>query len=463
MTDKVGLENYMITYEHFMNTAMFPHLLYTTVATADIQNLMMNLATNTIGGGSPQTTTTTTAEASPQLAPITTTTMIPKSVYDDKLKIFKTYYVDMTTTSQYDTSNTSTAAFVGMFKGIIDGSSTGDSLYSNIVGSYKIPLPAIGPAVKNEVCKQHISTMELMFKVMFYALYKTIQTKTVNNSSQNLSAYASSLDSYDTLTSFNLYVDARLREIYTREVFNTDMDFATYMSSVVNGINDAGFKTRKNPADNTERYLFYIAFYPYFLYRYFSHFVLPSPYADATSKGSRNVYVRRQGILNMYMFQIYMLFSVYVLFARLEPSGEKANAVRMVMDTNAINLFVQESDSMDTEKLTKTLNTATEAALSKTHSMTQTNRDIEMSRNNINKVLNNEPKTNAALKKAIALKWFWMSMLVVYGVFAIAAIALYHLGGENIKKMIPGLVQLVSAIYIVGLSISGMVYVANKF
>jgi len=110
------------------------------------------------------------------------------------------------------------------------------------------------------------------------------------------------------------------------------------------------------------------------------------------------------------------------------------------------------------------LDERTKRAFELTGKIESTNRDIEMSRTNILTVLNADPSLNKQLKKAVTLKWWWVSVLAAFVVFYTVCIFLMIKASTPARSSFMfSIIQGVCGILIIGLSISGMIYVSKKF
>jgi hypothetical protein len=349
------------------------------------------------------------------------------------------------------------------------------NIFSTLTSNYTTPLPALGPAEDNTVISKYIDSMLDVFSMVFYMVYNVLSTAADVGGSQ----YKPKLPANLNFPSFNTKVQSLCATIFQFDAFTTSMSLDEYIEKITANLYDPTINTVfTEPLQNQ---LFIICFYPFFTYKYICNFIVPSPKLSAADKGSRNVYVRRAAIMSIYMFHAYFFFSFYGLSARISPSSDFTTKLRQLLDSNAIHPFTQES-LMDNDQL-DALDGKTNAAFEITSRIEQTNREIEMSRTNINTVIFAEPKMNARLKRAKIAKWIWFSLFVVYvliilifciiliqgkaaiGVPGIESKFLNETGislEDFLNKVASG-GNIVSALFIIVLCISGIIYASKKF
>jgi hypothetical protein len=425
-----NISSFVHTYEHFCNQTKFPYPLYnkfermTPAEILDVLNYLSNENnTNAV----------------------------------EVVNYFIEKCTDISNTDGYVLNNDTTVRKPGYQYMFPIGPTSTDNMYILLTSSYTDPLPALGPAQDDTIMQLYMSKMLTMFTMVFFMVYNVLAVKISNIGGSQFSSKFGYLASF---ASFYGEVQALCNVLFQYEAFNTSMTLDTYIKNITTNVYDK--TVNKIFTEPIKRQLFIACFYPYFVYKYMCNFILPSPKLSATSKGSRNAYVRRAAIMGVYMYHAYFFFSVYVLSARISPSSDFTYKLRMIMDSNAIHPFNQESIN-DSGQVTALEDKAKQAFQMSTR-IDNTNREIEMSRSNINKVLGAEPALKKRLKKATVIKWLWFGMIMVYIVLisVIYILAKLPIGKTRVPLLI-SIGQITSIVTIIGLCLSGTIYVSKKF
>jgi hypothetical protein len=156
--------------------------------------------------------------------------------------------------------------------------------------------------------------------------------------------------------------------------------------------------------------LFFLCYLPYF-YMLFITSYIPARTIVGTNKAPRNQDVRGIAILAMYKFTMYIMFGAYKVITRHDPSIELAVQMRQNIDLNTTMLFNKESEALlglgNTIADTRSVQTALT-------SLSDTNREIEMARSNINNILVNNVDAVREVKRNTSIKWAWFSFWIIY-------------------------------------------------
>lgn len=430
------LYSFLTTFEQFSKNVRFPHILYNT------------FAYNTLG-------TTNQAQAFMIfLDNITDPSTSYVSMIDETIRQFtdvssiNTYVFDSMPTPMYDVFFPSNSKATG-------------TLFNKIMELYQTPLEPIGPTVADSadkaVTNTYLKNMGDVFGMVFYMVLHTLYSNLTNSDNTKKNAILNYIQSS------NICIEkCRLlcEKIFNAENFNTNMTSRRYVDGLVSLVFNQ--VTNTVLTNNYVKKIFVICFYPFFIFKYISNFIISTNGPHGNEKGSRSAYVRRFAIQSMYMFQIYTLYSIYTIATRISPSDERTQKLRLVLDSNAIYPFLQEYNAMmeGSEKIG--VNTTSSFQL--TNKISDANREIEITRNNINNIINAQPELNSALKKAKLRKQIWIIVLILYISFTFTMLFLVDASSNNVDKMKSyiGYIQIVSYLLIAILCVSGITYVGKK-
>lgn len=190
--------------------------------------------------------------------------------------------------------------------------------------------------------------------------------------------------------------------------------------------------------------IFLSCYFPYFMFDFILGNVALSQ-MNSLDKAPRFYMLRRFAVLSAYMTLFYTAYSLY----DVNPSEAK-----FVMSQINDRLFAKEMDHDISGALTYAdvhQDTTNNAMLSQ--DLNKINQDIVSSRSNLNKALYNDISVNSDLKRSAAIKWVWLSLLIVT---IVGCALLYFFLDVNYLYMF-------CAIMAVVLVISGIVNLAKKF
>jgi hypothetical protein len=203
--------------------------------------------------------------------------------------------------------------------------------------------------------------------------------------------------------------------------------------------------------------LFFVCYLPYFYMSFITSYI-PTRTVVGTNKAPRSQDVRGIAILAMYKFTMYTMFGAYKVIIRHDPSNDLAVKMRQNIDLNTTMLFNKEFDALlglgddipDTEVVQYALN-----------SLSDTNREIEMARSNINNILVNNVEATSEVKRNTSIKWAWFSFWIIY--LAIWAVFFF------LKDIMDGLLKkqveiffIISLCLLLVISIFGLVAMSKK-
>lgn len=256
-------------------------------------------------------------------------------------------------------------------------------------------------------------------------------------------------------------IDELLTDVIKYTNFSPSQDASRYISDL--------FDTLMNNKNILDKYkatpiyldkmmikLVFIAYYPYFLFKYITNHIAVAD-LEAENKAPRNAYIRRYAVICAYVFQLYTMYTIYKLSARFYPTDPETSKLRLTMDTSILYLLNEEESQLNIESAVESLHGQTQSTFEKTRSLDSIAREIEAVRNNLKTIAMNEAELNADVAKSATAKWVWLSFLLLYIVFAVVVLVFLR---EN-EMMFTGL-YIVSGTLALILLIIGVVNVAKK-
>lgn len=431
-----NLASFMLSYEHFTKKSYFPFILYNTFESLDPTDFTTMLSTLKDSDNK-------------------------NAAIRDTLNTVISTYTDISSVEGYISKSTGMIKPAYNFFFPASPTST-DNLFTEIVDSYTDPLPALGPAMNDTVINTYIRKMQRTFSVIYFVIYRTVATKLVDLPG-DYSALRSALPNSSFADIIAMCKDL-CDKLFVGENFNTMMSLDDYVSQITSNV----YNTNVNNVivEPYKRQLFLIVFYPYMVFKYLTNFIIPSPVMSSTFKGSRNVYVRRAAILAVYMFHSYFFFSLYVLSARISPSSDHTQKLRVILDSNGIHTFNQEI-LQNSRKDYQQIETVTESAFAISSQISEKNREIELSRNNIHTAIKADANAKNRLKKAVIIKWVWFALLVNFligfGVLSFFIVRSTGKGKLDLARKLVSAGNISCTVVVVVLCIFGIYYVAKKF
>jgi hypothetical protein len=336
-----------------------------------------------------------------------------------------------------------------------------NSLYKAFKDQYiTTDLPPLGPA--KEVPHAYAVKMRTICAQLYYNLHSyTIAeagSRMINRSDLTPMQYSNVLNDCTALV-----------DIITKNVaFDPTNTHETYLEDVFNVVKDEQFNTVIK--DPIKQQFFMWTFTPFFIYRYILNF-LPNAVYTPADKGVRSMSVRRIAIMCVYMFNLYMIYGLYRVCAKHEPSGEATTVLRMIMDSHVVWAFNQEAMAVNKEMDLTQFHKQTSNSFNKSRKIHQTNREIELARNNLNTVIGNEQQVRKDLKKTVTIKWVWFAFLIMYLVGCVSMVVVgFIASGESnaaaaMRTLLPVIVKAMyinSGIYLVALFITWLVQTSRK-
>ena len=284
------------------------------------------------------------------------------------------------------------------------------NVVDNLVNTFTQPFPAIGPS--DSLPTQYDFAMRQVFLYVFYNIY-SILLKRVQNTSV-AAVYQSSFLNINSLTSASFATTDLLSYISSNAYFDPSMDLSTYIGNIFSLV-----QSYVGPiSDPLIKNIFMCAYYPYFTYNYITNFIATKT-IQANNKAPRSMIVRRMAILCTYMFQVYVIYSVYNMTIEWEPSSDKSAKLRMIMDNAVTQAFNQEK-YMDDGLSVSDVHQEALNNFKLSDVLSKNNRDISLTRNNLNSVINEDARLTKSVNRSNISKLIWTILLIVYIVVLIA-------------------------------------------
>ena len=401
-----NLTSMLISFERFRSTVCFPTLMY-----LNTDQLSLDVVRTKLTGLRANATSAQSLEE---------TIGIVNSLVNYDIENFGI------TTSQYLFSNS-------------------DSLFSTMTSSYSKYMQAIGPQAT--VPNDYALNMMALCIEQFIMVNNTFQTK---------------LQSTDLIqriegTSMTASLSSLCSHIITNVTFSPEETFDEFADHVNKLVHDS---TNMYVTDPIRRQLFMISFMPYFALQYIINFIAQST-LSGKGKAPQNAYVRRFAILCVYIFHYYIIFSAYNASIKYDPAGTHSIKLRLILDNIITNILNQEDAAMDFMNQFRKSHQTTKKSFDLTKRIYETNRQIESIRNKLSTVLANEATLTPQYKKAMMLKWMWLSFLSIYITFFIVIMIIPF--PEQYSKLKYSIIYGVGGLLLLGLTISGIVYVARNY
>lgn len=169
---------------------------------------------------------------------------------------------------------------------------------------------------------------------------------------------------------------------------------------------------------------FLSCYYPYIMFSFILGQIAVVNNSNSLDKAPRNFIIRRSAILCAYIFEYYMILNMY----------EHCNTANQQIASNilqTINTCIT-NDFIPNQSVTyANLHSDTMTNIQSSNQLQNIKRDVNLSKNNLNKSVLNDVGINKSLYWSIVIKWWWISLLIAYIVFGIVFIA-FFLTSENL-------------------------------
>jgi hypothetical protein len=141
----------------------------------------------------------------------------------------------------------------------------------------------------------------------------------------------------------------------------------------------------------------------------------------ATNKAPRDAVVRRVAISCVYELHLYMIYACYKYSAKYSPSSQQTYKLRMLLDTNVVQVFESEHRDIEDQYSINMLHEDTKAAFEKNDRLKSISSDIDFVRDSISNVSYNAGDLQKQLRTQTAWKWFWVSMIIILAILVALA------------------------------------------
>ena len=273
-----------------------------------------------------------------------------------------------------------------------------------IIENYNTPITAIGPAA-GDVLGAYLRRHENVCKQILTTHYTHIR---------GLNLPGLQLENNVTANDMTVFVQHYMQVLSNINI-SYHQNYQSYQAEIIKTVlaptNAKGTLALRN--------IFLSSFVTYFQLRYIASLIAQNEVNTEDAGTPRVLLVRRIAILSLYMCQYWFVYLVYLAYIRIDFSSNEAAHLRSILDNLSSYVFEQEKEAglLDLGGIHK----ITQNNFEKSKLVNEKYQEIQLTRNNLNKAINNDQAIDARAKNARIIR-ILITVWVVTIIVALAAL-----------------------------------------